>query len=223
MVNSFAEIYARAVENKGGVDALESILPHAKSAQELAEIPNDRYLAEMTRCVFRAGFVWKIVESKWPDFETAFKRFNPRVNAAMSNEFLEQLASDPSIIRNYQKIQSVRDNACLVLEVSDEYGSFGECIGHWPLDDIVRLFMLLKKRGSRLGGHTGQYFLRFMGKDTFIFSKDVVKVLVDQGVVSKEPTSQKDLQSVQHQFNRWREETGRPLCQLSRIMAASVV
>jgi 3-methyladenine DNA glycosylase Tag len=221
-MESFEQIYARAVENKGGVDALEEILPTAKSAQELAKVPNDRYLSEMTQCIFRAGFVWKIVENKWPDFERAFKQFNPRVVAALSDEFLEQLASDASIIRNYRKIESVRDNAHLVLELADEFGSFGEFIGQWPGDDVVGLFALLKKRGTRLGGHTGQYFLRFMGKDTFMFSKDVVKVLVSQGVVAKEPTSQKDLQAVQQAFNHWHEETGRPFCQISRVMAASV-
>lgn len=221
-MESFDEIYARAVENKGGVDALEDILPIAKSPQELAKVPDDRFLSEMTKCVFRAGFVWKIVENKWPDFERAFRQFNPRVNAAMSDEFMEQLASDASIIRNYRKIEAVRDNARLVLELAGEFGGVGEFIGQWPREDMVGLFATLKKRGSRLGGHTGQYFLRFMGKDTFMLSKDVVKVLVSQGLVAKEPTSQKDLRSVQQLFNHWHEESGRPLCQISRIMAASV-
>lgn len=221
-MESFDQIYARAVENKGGIDALEALLPIAKSAQELKMIPNDRYLSEMTRCIFRAGFVWKVVENKWPDFERAFKHFNPKVNAAFSDEFLEQLASDASIVRNYRKIAAVRDNAGLVLQISDEFGSFGEFIGRWPQEDLVGLFTSLKKRGTRLGGHTGQYFLRSMGKDTFIFSNDVVKVLVSQAIVAKEPTSQRDLKSVQQAFNQWHEQSGRPHCQISRILAASV-
>ena len=79
----------------------------------------------------------------------------------------------------------------------------------------------MKKEGSRLGGHTGQYFLRFVGKDTFLFSKDVVAVLIEEGVVDKEPTSKSGLQAVQLKFNEWREETGLPYSHLSRIMAAS--
>ena len=201
---------------------MEERIPAVESVGELAKIHNDRFLAEMTRCRVRAGFVWKVVENKGPDFEHAFRQFNPKVNAAMSDEFLEQLASDASIVRNYRKIESVRDNARFVLEISDEFGSFGKFIGQWQRDDMVGLFALLKKRGKRLGGHTGQYFLRFMGKDTFIFSKDVVKVLVSQAVVAKEPTSQRDLKSVQQAFNQWHQETGRPFCQISRIIAAAV-
>ena len=81
---------------------------------------------------------------------------------------------------------------------------------------------MLKKRGSRLGGHTGQYFLRFMGKDTFVFSKDVVSTLIAQGIVDKEPTNRKELHATQQAFNQWKNESGRPLCQISRILAMSV-
>jgi len=34
-----------------------------KSAAELAALPDDRYLAEMTKCVFRSGFVWQVIEN----------------------------------------------------------------------------------------------------------------------------------------------------------------
>ena len=65
-MESFDSIFQRAAERKGGVAALEALLPHASSPEELRAHPDDRYLAEMTKCVFRSGFVWKIIESKWP-------------------------------------------------------------------------------------------------------------------------------------------------------------
>lgn len=221
-MDKFTQIYDRAVSIKGGREQLEQLLPSPRSPQELKKTGDDRYLSEMTKCIFRAGFVWKIIEAKWENFETAFKGFNPKVNAMMSDEYLEQLASDASIVRNFQKIKSVRDNAQFVLEIGAEHSSFGAFISQWPQDDMVGLFGLLKKRGQRLGGHTCQYFLRFMGKDTYMFSTDVVKVLIQQGIVSKQPTTLKDLQAVQDAFEQWRTQSGRPLCQISRIMAASV-
>jgi 3-methyladenine DNA glycosylase Tag len=80
----------------------------------------------------------------------------------------------------------------------------------------------LKKNASRLGGATVQYFLRFEGWDAFILSQDVVKALVREGVVGKEPTSKKDLAATQTAFNRWREQSGRPVREISRILALSV-
>jgi len=58
-----------------------------------------------------------------------------------------------------------------------------------------------------------------VGKDTFIPSEDVVAALKAQGIIDRAPTSQRDLAAVQAAFNRWREQSGRPLCQLSMMLA----
>ena len=82
---------------------------------------------------------------------------------------------------------------------------------------------LLAKRGARLGGRTGQYFLRFVGWDAFITSTDMVACLRDAGLdIAEVPTSKKDLKKIQDQFNAWAEETGLPRTHLSRICAMSV-
>ena len=218
---TFKQIYTRAVNRKGGQE-LAASLPKVKSRQALIRATDDSYLSEMTKCVFRSGFVWKIVENKWSNFETAFAGFNPKAIASFSDERLESLSQDTSIIRHMTKILSTRENAKFILETISEHKSFGRFLADWPEDDIVGLLLYLKKNASRLGGHTGQYFLRFVGKDTFMFSKDVVTVLVAEGIVDKEPTSQRALRATQEAFNRWREETGLPYSHLSRIMAASV-
>jgi 3-methyladenine DNA glycosylase Tag len=218
---AFQKIYDEALEQKGE-QALSELLPQPKQASDLLAITDADYLAEMAKCIFRSGFVWKIVENKWPNFEKVFKSFNPRVVANFSDERLETISQDASIIRHLAKIKATRDNAIFVTDIARTHQSFGHFLGEWPEDDLVGLLMYLKKRGSRLGGHTGQYFLRFVGKDTFIFSKDVVRVLVTEGIVDKEPTSKSGLMAVQAAFNSWREETGLAYCQLSRIMAASI-
>jgi hypothetical protein len=80
----------------------------------------------------------------------------------------------------------------------------------------------LAKKGARLGGGTGQFFLRFIGKDSFVLSGDVVACLRDTGLdVAEHPTSKKDLRKIQDQFNAWAEETGLPMTHFSRICAMS--
>ena len=221
-MESFASIFQRAAERKGGAAELETLLPHASAAAELRSLPDDRYLAEMTKCIFRSGFVWKIIENKWPAFEAAFHGFDVATCALLSEEELEQLAQNEAIVRNAKKIQSVPRNAAFILDVRAVHGSFGSYLADWPVDDIVGLWDDLKRRGSRLGGQTGRFFLRFVGKDTPVFSADVVKALVAQGVVDKEPTSKQALQQAQDAFNAWRAESGRELCQISRVLACSV-
>ena len=221
-MDSFDSIFQRAAERKGGAAALEELLPAAEPEEKLRGLPDDRVLSEMTKCIFRSGFVWKIVENKWPHFEAAFHGFDVTGCAMLSDEELEMLAVDERIIRNGKKIASVRRNAAFVLDVRADHGSFGSYLAGWPVTDIFGLWADIKRRGDRLGGHTGAFFLRFIGKDTPMFSRDVVKALVGLGVVDKEPTSKRDLATAQAAFNQWREESGRDLCQVSRVLACSV-
>jgi len=193
-----------------------------QSAAQLAKIPDDRYLAEMTRAVFCAGFVWKIIDYKWPGFEEVFRQFDPVFCAYQSDEAIESLLQDVRVVRHYKKLQTTRVNAAFILEVEQSEGSFASFIANWPVADIIGLHRLLKKRGSRLGGRTGQFFLRRIGKDTFVLARDVVGALICQGIVTRDPTSRRDQQAVQDAFNQWQAESGLPLCQISRILSCSV-
>ena len=73
----FSVFYQQALARKGGEQALKSLLPPVTEKHRLAEIGDDRYLSEITRCIFKAGFVWRVIENKWPDFEAAFEGFVP--------------------------------------------------------------------------------------------------------------------------------------------------
>jgi len=126
-------------------------------------------------------------------------------------------------VRNGAKIMSVRANARFVTDVARERGSFGKFLAAWPSSDEIGLLELLAKRGSRLGGATGQMTLRFLGWDGFVMSKDVVACLRDAGLdVAEEIKSKRDLVKAQAQFNAWAEETGLPYTTLSRICAMSI-
>ena len=116
---------------------------------------------------------------------------------------------DTRIVRNGAKIMSVRSNAAFVRDIAREHGSFGKFLAKWPSSDETGLLELLAKRGSRLGGNTGQMMLRFLGWDGFVTSRDVVLCLRDAGLdIAEAVTSKRDLAKVQAQFNAWAEETG---------------
>ena len=222
-MTSFDALYDIAVANKGSSRSLEAIMPSMKTLAELAEISDDRYLSMMTRCVFRAGFVWRVIDNKWPGFERAFANFNPLAVAHFSNERLEELAQDTSIVRNFTKIVSVRNNAVYILDKKLKHGTFGSFVANWPSEDIIGLWLELKKHGCRLGGNTGPMMLRSMGKDTFLMTKDVCDALVNHGFIEKfSPSSQRDLKRVQVIFNDLSQQSGRPLCEISRILACTV-
>jgi len=222
-MTDFARIRARAAKRKGGEDVLKSLLPAVAPQTALADVPDDRILAEMAKRIFSAGFVWSVIEAKWPGFEEAFLGFEPKRLLFQPDDFWHELASDNRIVRNPQKIKSVKENAAFVERVSKEHGGFGAFLASWPADDQVGLMDYLGKHGSRLGGNTGQYFLRWVGWDTFILSSDMALALRDSGLdLAGSPTSKRDLARVQAQMNAWKAETGLPYAHLSRILAMSI-
>lgn len=219
----FDAIRKRAEARKGGPAALAALLPPAPDPAALAALADDRVLAEMAKRIFCSGFVWRVIEQKWPGFEAAFLGFDVARLCFEPDEFWEALGRDARIVRHGAKILSVRANARFVAEIAAEHGSFGRFLAGWPAADQVGLLELLAKRGNRLGGMTGQYLLRFLGRDGWITSRDMVACLRDAGVdLSEAPSSRRELGLVQAQMNAWAAETGLPLTHLSRICAMSV-
>jgi len=219
-MRKFKDIRALAEKRKGGKKALASLLSEPLSKKRLAAISDDRYLAQMSRCVFNAGFHWRVITQKWPGFEDAFHGFDIGTLLTKSPDEWEAYVRDERIVRNWQKIQTVYGNASMVADVAEEHGSFGQFFAEWPVTDQVGLMAFLKKNGARLGGQTAQYFIRFIGKDGFITSNDVVAALIANGVeINPKPTSQKDLKLIQAAFNHWQQETELPMAHISRILS----
>ena len=220
----FAEILARTALRKGGEAALERLLAATapRSPAEIASTPDDRILAEMTRRIFYAGFSSKVIDDKWPAFETGFDGFDPNACAFMSEEHFDRLLQDRGIVRNAAKIKSVQVNAQFLLELKAEHGSAARFFANWADTDYVGLLDVLKKRASHLGGDAAGRFLRGIGKPAFITSPDMVAALIREGVMDRAPTGKRDLATIQAAFNRWSSESGRDLTALSRILAMSV-
>ena len=217
---SFDQIYAAAAIRKG--DKLEDQLPEPVAQDALRGIADHRFLAAMTRGIFQSGFVWRVVENKWPSFEEVFQGFDPDLLSVLPEDAYAVMARDARIIRNRQKVDTVPRNAQMVMDTIAEHGSFGNYLADWPSDNIVGLWQDLSKRGARLGGNTGPFFLRRMGKDTFMLTGDVTIALQRMGLIGKNPHTKSAHAAAQKAFNAWQLESGRPLCQISRLLSYTV-
>ncbi len=221
-MRSFPEIEALAAGRKGGADALERLLSAPLTSEEIKKISDDRWLSAMTKCIFQAGFNWRLIEQKWDRFEEVFEGFNIHRWTIMSDDDLDRLLKTKGIVANAAKIKSVGANACYLSTLAENGETAGTCFAGWKRERYCENLRGLRKNGARLGGRTGQIFLRRMGVDTLVFSHDVLKALSREEVVPKMPSSGKDFTAVQSALDAWSEETRRPLTQISQILAFSV-
>ncbi|MBD1558366.1 DNA-3-methyladenine glycosylase I [Vibrio sp. S9_S30] len=217
----FQTIYERAAERKGGASNLERLLSKPLSREEITLIPEDRWLAEFTLKVFQCGISWKVVKSKWQNFEDVFFQFRIEPLLMLSDEIWEQKAQDPRIIRHLTKVMSIPANAQMIYEARHEHGSFANLVANLDSDRVTDLWAHLKKHGKRLGGNTGPYALRQLGVDTFILSSDVESHLRNTGVITSGNHTKSALKAASHAFADWQQESGRSLSEISQIIAYS--
>ena len=125
----------------------------------------------------QAGLSWRTVLAKREHYRKVFHDFEIARVARMSDRELEKVLLDPGIIRNRLKVSATRDNAIVVLEVIQEFGSLdaylwsfvdgktmrnrwrasGEVPASTELSD--RMSKALRKRGFRFVGSTICYSL----------------------------------------------------------------
>ncbi|KAF7772452.1 hypothetical protein PCIT_a2520 [Pseudoalteromonas citrea] len=221
-METFSDIYTRAAARKGSEKILMSLIGSPLSEAEIGTISDDQWLEEFTRKVFQSGFYWSVINAKWPGFRAVFWDFNISKLLMMSPEILEQKASDERIVRNYKKVQTIPENCYMIHEVQQSHSSFTGFVAQWPTDNIIGLWAYLKKHGARLGGNTGPFALRAMGKDTFLLSRDVEAYLRAHEIIEGGLQSKKSLLAAQSFFNQLVEQSGWSLQALSQLVAFSV-
>ncbi|WP_221798833.1 DNA-3-methyladenine glycosylase I [Oceanobacter mangrovi] len=218
---SFGQIEDQAAMRHGGMEALKAMLQFPALAEDVAAIPDDRWLSEACRIVMQAGFNWEQVDRKWPAFEVAFGGFQPDYVAGLSDEQLEDKMASGTIVKHWPKIKAFRANAALLSELGQQYGSVGSYFSGWRNREFGEHLLELQQRGDRLGGKTGAIWLRRMGVDSFIPTPAVEKALKEFGVVERAPSSRKAWTEFQPILNQWLDETGESLNYISQMLARS--
>ncbi len=123
----------------------------------------------------QAGLSWLTILKKREAFRKAYEGFDVHKVARFSQDKIEELMSNPEIIRNRLKIEASISNARHFLEIIDELGSFDRYIwgfvdyqpivNHWEkLSDLPVKTELsdkisddLRKRGFKFVGSTIVY------------------------------------------------------------------
>ena len=216
----FDVIKARA-EARKGKEGLADIIAR-RLARPAAEPTDAQLLSSMAFHIFAAGISHKVVENKWPGTEEAFLDFDPNLLNIQPDDFWHDLLSDTRIIRHGAKVNAIRHNAAFVSELTKEHGSAVRYLLDWPATDQIGLLDFMTKRGDRLGGYTGQYALRAIGKDNFVLSQDVVACLKDAGAITGDGSTKAERRAIQEAFNTWAVQSGLPMSQISLTCAMSI-
>jgi DNA-3-methyladenine glycosylase I len=99
---------------------------------------DDRHLFEMLILEgAQAGLSWETILLRRQGYRSAFHNFDAQKVAAMSNEELEVLRSNPAIIRNRLKIYAARQNARVFLDIQQEFTTFDTYLWRFVPDQLL--------------------------------------------------------------------------------------
>ncbi|MFV8782028.1 DNA-3-methyladenine glycosylase I [Microbulbifer sp. SA54] len=221
-MRSFDDITEPVIDRFGGIAGLKKQLTLPKTAKALRQIADELWLSQASRAVFQAGFNWKVVDGKWPRIEEIFHGFNLSYCRFLSDEALEEIFKQDGMIKHWKKTKSIQRNGEFFTQLANEHGGLGNYFAGWNTGNYAENLRALQKGGDRLGGKTAQVFLRRMGVDTLVFSNDMVRGLIREGVVQKTPSSKRDWAALQEAIELWQAQSGRSLNEISQILAYSV-
>jgi 3-methyladenine DNA glycosylase Tag len=126
---------------------------------------DDGYLEALAQAVFQAGFSWRVVRDKWPNFRRAFDGFHVDTVARYDVDDIDRLLADSGIIRNGRKIEAVIANARVMRDIRAEYGSFHAYLRSLDALPYPKRRAALARRFKWLG-RTGVFtFLWCVGED----------------------------------------------------------
>ncbi|MDT3994018.1 DNA-3-methyladenine glycosylase I, partial [Mammaliicoccus fleurettii] len=85
---------------------------------------DDQYIFEMLSLEgAQAGLSWETVIQKRHAYQEAFKQFDIEKCAQLTDDELEGIRTEYNVIKHKGKIKSVRNNALLVQNIQQQYGS----------------------------------------------------------------------------------------------------
>ena len=120
------------------------------------------YLEVLTKTVFESGMSWKVIENKWPGFQTAFRAFDPETVATLSPDEVDALTNDTRIVRNRRKIEATVHNAGVLLDLEREDGGFKNYLEREG--DFWATVADMRKRFKFVGNFGAYYFLYVVGQ-----------------------------------------------------------
>lgn len=111
----------------------------------------------------QSGLSWETILKKEASFRKAYSNFNIKKVAAYTENDRERLLADTGIIRNRLKINAAIENAKVILNLRNEFGSFEKWLEHHHPKTKEEWVKLFKKTFRFTGGEIVNEFLMSIG------------------------------------------------------------
>lgn len=178
--------------------------------------PDSFFYKTMVRDIFNAGMKVSVVTDKWLDISAAFSNFDVEKVSKYDDRDLQNLMSNPKIIRNEKKIRACIKNARRMKVLSGKFGSFGEFLNR----NENNLFLLKKKLTSNfryLGNVLVLDYLKDIGMDIIKPDVHVMRVFFRLDFIDSEERTEANIYRVIRVAENIKRETSEKLAVIDAV------
>ncbi len=111
----------------------------------------------------QAGLSWETILKKEENFRSAFNDFRINEIAQFDNLKFDELMNNSGIVRNKLKINAVINNAKVIIQIQQDFGSFKNWLDENHPKTIEEWVKLFKKSFTFVGGEIVREFLMSTG------------------------------------------------------------
>jgi DNA-3-methyladenine glycosylase I len=145
---------------------------------------DNELFARLVLEINQAGLSWTTILKKKGNFYKAYDNFEIEVVAAYDEADISRLMNDAGIIRNRLKIAAAIENAKMILQLQQQYGSFGQWLDqHHPL--TLQEWMKIFKQTFRFTG--GEIVNEFLMSTGYLPGAHITSCKVYQEVLKHKP------------------------------------
>lgn len=160
-------------------------------APKRRDISDDVFYQTLVKTIFYSGFRPAVIDRYMPAVFRHFEDFRKVVR--YEDKALEEMRSDPDMIKNRSKIKACYENAWVLLELTNRFGSAQNFLDHYRdfFDKhnsyaLLQLYDELQQNFYFLGEMTTLNFMTDLGFDVFKPTREVMRAFKRLELVSYE-------------------------------------
>jgi len=178
--------------------------------------PDSFFYKHLVSTIHVSGYRVSILRDRWGDIKKAFSDYDVNKVSRYNNEDFKRMMKNPRLIRNKRKLKACIENAKLMKEISEKYGSFGKYLDK-NKSNLKKLKEELLSSFHYLGNVLVLEYLKEIGIDAIKPDVHVVRVMHRLGLINSVRMSSGNINKVLAVGNRMAQLTGEKLSVIDAI------
>ena len=178
--------------------------------------PDSFFYQQLVGTIHVSGYRVSILRNRWDDIKKAFSNYDVYKVSRYTDRDFKKMMQNPKLIKNERKLRACIENAKIMKDISEKYGSFGEYLER-NKTNLKKLKEDLIKKFHYLGNVLVLEYLKEIGIDSIKPDVHVVRVMYRLCLIDSEKMSPENIDKVIEVASKMSQSTKEKLSVIDAI------